>query len=162
CAATTDEGFRSDRDGRADRRGALSRALRKDRAERYQTAKTLLDDLNQLKEQLLVEKLVVPPSGVSLRTQTLPPEGWTTSKRRLLIALAGASVIVIIAALAAWLYFNRAPVLTSKDTILVADFDNLTGDPIFSVTLKQRMAMQLEQSPFLHLFPEAQARHELG
>src|SRR5262249_20939341 len=139
-----------------------SRALRKDRAERYQTAKTLLDDLNQLKEQLLVEKLVVPPSGVSLRTQTLPPEGWTTSKRRLLIALAGASVIVIIAALAAWLYFNRAPVLTSKDTILVADFDNLTGDPIFSVTLKQRMAMQLEQSPFLHLFPEAQARHELG
>ncbi|MGH9843340.1 MAG: hypothetical protein ACREEM_31760, partial [Blastocatellia bacterium] len=40
---------------------------RKDRAERYQTAKALLDDLNQLKERLLVEKFVVPPSGGSSR-----------------------------------------------------------------------------------------------
>jgi serine/threonine protein kinase/Flp pilus assembly protein TadD len=137
----------------------VSRALRKDRTERYQTAKALLDDLNQLKERLLVEKLVVPPSGVSLRNRMLPPEGGTTNKRRraAIFTLAG----LIIAAIAAWFYFNRAPVLTEKDTILLADFENKTGEEIFDKMLKQALAIQLQQTPFLNLFPEARMRHEL-
>ncbi len=137
-------------------------ALRKDRAERYQTAKALLDDLNQLKERLLVEKFVVPPSGGKSHQRELPPEGGTTNKRRLLIALAGVSLIVIIAALAAWFYFNRAPVLTSEDMILLADFENKTGEEIFDGTLKQGLAIQLQQSPFLSLFPEARVRQTLS
>jgi Protein kinase domain len=60
-----------------------------------------------------------------------------------------------------WFYFNRPPVLTSKDTILLADFENKTGEEIFDRMLKQGLAIQLQQSPFLNLFPEAQIRHEL-
>src|SRR5262249_32544390 len=52
----------------------VCRGLAKDRAERYQMAKDLLDDLNQLKERLLVEKLAVPSSDGSSRNRTLPPE----------------------------------------------------------------------------------------
>ncbi len=139
----------------------VHRALRKDRAERYQTAKALLDDLNQLKEQLLVEKLVVPPSGGSSRSRTLPPEGGTTNKRRRAAIVALAGIIVMIAALATWFYFNRQPALTEKDTILLADFENKTGDEIFDGSLKQALAIQLQQSPFLNLFPEPRLRQAL-
>ena len=65
------------------------------------------------------------------------------------------------AALAAWFHFKRTPALTSKDTILLADFGNQTGEEIFDRMLKQGLAIQLQQSPFLNLFPEAQMRHEL-
>ena len=44
--------------------------------------------------------------------------------------------------------------LTEQDTILIADFDNKTGDAIFDGTLKQGLAVQLEQSPFLNIFPD--------
>jgi DNA-binding winged helix-turn-helix (wHTH) protein len=76
---------------------------------------------------------------------------------RNLAVLAG----LVVTASTAWLYFNRSPVLTSKDTILLADFDNKTGDNIFDGTLKQGLAIQLQQSPFLNLFPEAQARQTM-
>jgi serine/threonine protein kinase/Flp pilus assembly protein TadD len=137
----------------------VSRALRKDRAERYQSAKDLLDDLNHLKEELMVEKFVASPAGGSSRRQTLPSASGTTNKRRWLIALSG--IILMIAAIAAWFYFKRATALTEKDTILLADFENQTGEEIFDGMLKQGLAMQLEQSPFLHLFPEARVQHTL-
>ena len=60
-----------------------------------------------------------------------------------------------------WFYLNRSPVLTSKDTILLADFENKTGEEIFDDTLKQGLAIQLQQSPFLNLFPEARVRQTL-
>jgi serine/threonine protein kinase len=60
----------------------VHRALRKDRAERYQTAKALLDDLNQLKERLLVEKFVVPPSGGRSHSRMLPPEDTVLKVKR--------------------------------------------------------------------------------
>src|SRR5262249_15982176 len=66
-----------------------------------------------------------------------------------------------IAAIAGWFYFNRKPALTEKDTILLADFENKTGDEVFDVTLRQGLAIQLQQSPFLSLFPETQMRHTL-
>jgi DNA-binding winged helix-turn-helix (wHTH) protein/predicted Zn-dependent protease len=53
-----------------------------------------------------------------------------------------------------YLYFHRAPKLTDKDTIVLADFTNTTGDPVFDGTLRQGMAVQLEQSPFLSLISE--------
>ncbi len=49
---------------------------------------------------------------------------------------------------------HKAPALTDKDTIILADFDNKTGDPVFDDTLKQGLAIQLEQSPFLDLVPQ--------
>jgi eukaryotic-like serine/threonine-protein kinase len=51
-------------------------------------------------------------------------------------------------------YFQRAPRLTDKDTIVLADFTNATGDPVFDGTLRQGLSVQLEQSPFLNLISE--------
>src|ERR1019366_3935816 len=50
-----------------------------------------------------------------------------------------------------YFYFHRTPKLTDKDTIVLADFTNTTGDPVFDGTLRQGLAVQLEQSPFLSL-----------
>jgi DNA-binding winged helix-turn-helix (wHTH) protein/tetratricopeptide (TPR) repeat protein len=79
--------------------------------------------------------------------------------RRLALALACSGTIII--AIVTWFYFNRTPVLTSQDTILLADFENRTGEEIFDKMLKQGLAIQLQQTPFLNLFPEARVRHEL-
>ena len=72
-----------------------------------------------------------------------------------------AFAIVLMSALGAWIYRTRQPILTDKDTILLADFDNKTGDEVFDDTLKQGLAIQLQQSPFLKLFPEEQVRQTL-
>jgi hypothetical protein len=57
---------------------------------------------------------------------------------------------------------RRAPSLTEKDTILLADFVNTTGEAVFDGTLKEALAVQLGQSPFLNLFPEQSVRETLG
>ncbi len=59
--------------------------------------------------------------------------------------------LLAVAAGAFWLFLHRRPVLTDKDTIVLADFSNDTGDPIFDGTLRQGLAVQLGQSPFLSL-----------
>jgi eukaryotic-like serine/threonine-protein kinase len=75
------------------------------------------------------------------------------SKRRGMFLRVGIPVALIIAALAAggYFYLHRTPKLTDKDTIVLADFDNKTGDAVFDDTLKQGLSVQLEQSPFLDL-----------
>jgi tetratricopeptide (TPR) repeat protein/tRNA A-37 threonylcarbamoyl transferase component Bud32 len=62
---------------------------------------------------------------------------------------------------AAYFYFHRAPRLTDKDTIVLADFVNNTGDPIFDGTLHQGLAIQLEQSPFLKVMDDGEMRRIL-
>src|SRR6202040_266338 len=64
-------------------------------------------------------------------------------------------------AVAAFFYFNRTPILTERDTILLADFVNTTGDPVFDGTLKRALAVQLEQSPFLNIFSDERVREAL-
>ena len=70
--------------------------------------------------------------------------------------LAPAGVIAIIAALAVLLYFHfrKPPQLTDKDVIVIADFANTTGDPVFDSTLKEALAVDLEQSPFLNVLSD--------
>ena len=51
--------------------------------------------------------------------------------------------------------------LTEKDSVLLADFVNTTGDPVFDGTLKQALAVQLEQSPYLNIVPESKIRDTL-
>jgi serine/threonine protein kinase/tetratricopeptide (TPR) repeat protein len=68
---------------------------------------------------------------------------------------------LVIAAVAAYFSFHRQPVLTDKDTILLADFVNTTGDPVLDGTLKMALAVQLEQSPFLNLFSDERVRQTL-
>jgi len=70
--------------------------------------------------------------------------------------------IVLVAAIAGGVfYFQSAPALTEKDTILLADFVNTTGDVVFDGTLKQALSIQLAQSPFLNLLPEERVRQTL-
>ena len=64
-------------------------------------------------------------------------------------------------ALAGYLYFHRAPKLTDKDTIVLADFANSTGDPVFDETLRQGLAVQLGQSPFLSLISDERIQQML-
>ena len=63
---------------------------------------------------------------------------------------------MLVALIGGGLYWraHKAPVLTEKDTIVLADFDNKTGDPVFDDTLKQGLSIQLEQSPFLNVLSD--------
>ena len=73
--------------------------------------------------------------------------------------------VVIVAATAAGLYMLRsrpAPRLTEKDSIVVAEFTNTTGDPVFDGTLRQGLSSQLEQSPFLNLLSDQRVVQTLG
>jgi tetratricopeptide (TPR) repeat protein len=76
--------------------------------------------------------------------------------------LAAAAVAAFPALLiGAYFYHNRAPKLTDKDTIVLADFVNNSGDPIFDSTLGRGLAIQLEQSPFLKIMDDEQIRRDL-
>ena len=73
--------------------------------------------------------------------------------------------MLVVAAAAGGFYWrwraHKAPALTEKDTIVLADFDNKTGDPVFNDTLKQGLAIQLEQSPFLELISQGKLNQTL-
>ncbi len=71
--------------------------------------------------------------------------------------------LLLAAGIAGGLYWrSRGPdKLTEKDSILVADFVNTTGDPVFDGTLKQALAVQLEQSPYLNIMPDQTVRQAL-
>jgi DNA-binding winged helix-turn-helix (wHTH) protein len=74
--------------------------------------------------------------------------------RKLWKVLVPAALILVSAAIAGTLYFRSrqaATRLTGKDTIVLSDFNNKTGDSVFDDTLKQGLSVQLEQSPFLDL-----------
>ncbi len=167
----------------------IDKTLSKDREQRYQSAKHLLADLKTLKQRLeLPTGQPAARSGSreepaqtghgSQRRRRAPQTGdagdrpgKTThlmigAERRLhrFIVYKRAAIIIILAAsiaAAALLYFNRPHALTDKDTVLLADFDNQTGDEVFDSTLKQALAVQLEQSPFLSFFPEERVRETL-
>jgi eukaryotic-like serine/threonine-protein kinase len=83
---------------------------------------------------------------------TSPPKHWK------LIAPAAA---VLASAAAGYFYLHRAPKLTDKDTIVLGDFDNKTGDADFDDTLRQGLAVQLHQSPFLSLVSDTKIRQTL-
>lgn len=82
------------------------------------------------------------------------------SKLRFWVTLA---TIVAAAVVVSRLYWRSRgkPTLTEKDTIVLADFTNTTGDPVFDGTLRQGMAVQLEQSPFLGLIPDSRIQRVL-
>jgi tetratricopeptide (TPR) repeat protein len=75
------------------------------------------------------------------------------------IVAAAAAILVLCAA--GYFYLHRAPKLTTKDTIVLAEFENKTGDPVFDETLRQGLAVQLEQSPFLSLVSDQQSQQVL-
>ena len=129
----------------------ISKCLEKDRNLRYQHASDVRADLQRLKRDM--------DSGrVTTRSETQASNGVT--KRWKAIVPATAALLVVTAA--GYFYSHRAPKLTDKDTIVLADFKNTTGDPVFDGTLRQGLAIQLEQSPFLSLVPEERIQKTLG
>ena len=92
----------------------------------------------------------------SRTTTRRPAEG----KRRWMLGAISA-VLILAAAAGVFLYRRRASSLTEKDSILLADFVNTTGDSVFDGTLKQALAVQLEQSPYLNVTPESRIREAL-
>jgi serine/threonine protein kinase/tetratricopeptide (TPR) repeat protein len=74
--------------------------------------------------------------------------------------VAGAAAIGAVSA-GAWFYLHRPPKLTDKDTVVLADFVNNTGDPIFDNTLRQGLAIQLEQSPSLKIMDDGRMQSVL-
>jgi hypothetical protein len=78
---------------------------------------------------------------------------------RLITTVTIAALVLVV--VAGWIIFRCSRVLTDKDTIVLADFDNKTGDEIFDGMLKQALAIQLRQSPFLNIFPDDQARQTM-
>ena len=70
--------------------------------------------------------------------------------------------MIVALAVGGWLFFSRkAHALTDKDTIVLADFTNTTGDPVFDGTLRQGLSVQLEQSPFLSIISDEQIQQTL-
>jgi DNA-binding winged helix-turn-helix (wHTH) protein/tetratricopeptide (TPR) repeat protein len=77
------------------------------------------------------------------------------------VAVPAVCLFFIILTVGFLLYSRRAPSLTEKDSIVVADFVNTTGDPVFDDTLKQGLSAQLSQSPFLNLLSDHRVRETL-
>ncbi len=76
------------------------------------------------------------------------------SRWRFAAVLAGCGAIMVGAALAVWLWMRPAPALTERDSVLVADFENRTGDTVFDGALRQALLSQMGQSPYLRIVSE--------
>jgi DNA-binding winged helix-turn-helix (wHTH) protein len=89
-------------------------------------------------------------------TEAPLPAGLEAKKNNLWKVAVPAAVLLLAALIAGWLFYpwRQVRVLTDKDTIVLADIDNKTGDPVFDDSLKQGLSVQLEQSPFLALLSE--------
>jgi serine/threonine protein kinase/tetratricopeptide (TPR) repeat protein len=102
---------------------------------------------------------VAPPSGLTPASGTAAavPTAAAPARRGIPVWIAVAALVAIAAIGAgAWFYFHRAPALTSKDSVILADFTNTTGDPVFDGSLRQGLASQLAQSPFLNIVSDQQ------
>jgi len=121
----------------------IDKCLEKDRDLRYQSASDIRADLQRLKRD--TDSGRVAPTRRSEAIDASPKRGKA-------MVAAMAAVLALLAA--GYLYWRRPPVLTDKDTIVLADFTNTTGDPVFDETLRQGLTVQLRQSPFLSLISE--------
>ncbi|HKM85958.1 MAG TPA: protein kinase [Terriglobales bacterium] len=102
--------------------------------------------------------VAVGSSGAVPPATTVPA---APKKSRKIPVIAAAALIAALIAGGLFLRSRHANALTEKDTVVLADFVNTTGDPVFDGTLKQALAVQLEQSPYLNLLPESRVREAL-
>ena len=122
----------------------VNRALEKDRDLRFQRASEMRDELLALADETTPPAARLKQAG-GRRPPTRPTFAWK-------MPILGLLLVVMIGGGVYWRSrLHKAPAFTDKDTIVLADFDNKTGDPVFDDTLKQGLAIQLEQSPFLEL-----------
>jgi eukaryotic-like serine/threonine-protein kinase len=117
----------------------IHKSLEKDRSLRYQSASELRSDLRRLKRER--------ESG-RLRKAAVARIG--RHRVRALVSILVATAAIVLAG-SSYFYRHRGPKLSEKDTIVLADFANSTGDPVFDDTLKTALSVALKQSPFLNV-----------
>jgi tetratricopeptide (TPR) repeat protein len=163
----------------------INKALAKNPDDRYETANEMVVDLRSLKRQLEVDAednrtaLFDVRGGsdtdghqISAATPVVTYSGSVSSAEYIVNqvklhkrAAVGVFAVlsVAIAALFFWWYLKPKAValLTDKDTILLSEFENKTGEDVFDRTLRQGLAVQLQQSPFLDIFSEQRVRATL-
>ncbi|MEP7272903.1 MAG: protein kinase [Acidobacteriota bacterium] len=125
----------------------IAKCLEADPERRYQHASDIRTDLERLKRD--------SGSAQALSAIATLPRLW-----KIVIPAASAAVLTLF--VTAYIYLHRAPTLTEKDTIVLADFENSTGDPVFDDTLRQGLSVELQQSPFLSLISERKVQQQLA
>src|SRR6516164_8310808 len=156
----------------------IYKALEKDRNLRYQHASELRADLQRLKRDTDTGRSMAAsvvggesgtettarPSSTELEAASGSPPVVGEQGRKLswkILVPVAAMVVALIAGGVYWNY-HKAVKLTDKDTIVVTDFTNTTGDPVFDDTLKQALSIGLRQSPFLSILSEQKVNSTLS
>src|SRR6516164_8341062 len=138
----------------------LSKALEKDRDLRYQHAADIRADLQRLKRDRDSGRSGAVVAAAAQATQQVTKQIAADASRKNHWNIVVPSAVLILPALIAGALYYRSkhtPKLTEKDTIVLADFTNSTGDTVFDDTLKQALGVSLRQSPFLALLVRGQA-----
>jgi len=131
------------------------KALEKARERRYASASDLAADIQRHLEH---RPVLASPHRSLYRARK-----FLRRHRLAVLATAAGAVFFVLSGLTAWSLAHSAarPRLTDNNTIVLADFDNKTGDPVFDDTLRQGLSVDLQQSPFLNLVSDAQIQRTL-
>ena len=126
------------------------KALEKARERRYASVSDLAADIQSHLEH---RPVLASPRGRLYRSAEVFPQAQAGRS-----GTAAGLVFLVLIGVTAWSLSRRdspiRPTLTEKDTIVLADFDNKTGDPVFDDTLRQGLSVELQQSPFLSLISD--------